>query len=91
MPIVDLRYEDLPDPAKLRVFCERVGLPYVPRMHDALIMNVGKGPELMKALPYERFELMRYEYDPHFDHLSQFVLPSTGQAGDSQPKEAPHT
>jgi sulfotransferase family protein len=69
MPIIDFRYEDLPDPVKLRAFCEAVGLPYSPRMHDRLEMNVGKGPERMKAMPYDRFELMRYGYAPHFEHL----------------------
>jgi hypothetical protein len=91
MPIIDLRYEDLTNPAKLQAFCENVGLPYSPRMHDLLVMNVGKGPELMKALPYERFELMRYGYAPHFEHLSQFVLPSSTQSVDTQPKEASNT
>jgi hypothetical protein len=91
MPIIDLRYEDLPDPARLRAFCERVGLHYSPRMHDLLAMNVGKGAELMKGLPYERFELMRYGYAPHFEHLSQFVLPSSTHPGDTQSNEAPTT
>ena len=88
LPIIDLRYEDLPDPATLRDFCERVGLPYSARMHDPLVMNVGKGAELMKALPYERFELMRYRYPPHFEHLSRFALPSSTQPGDT-PADGP--
>jgi hypothetical protein len=71
MPIVDFRYEDLPDPKKLNTLCEALGLPYSPRMHDYLVMNVGRGAELMRSLPYERFELMRYGYAPHFEHQSE--------------------
>jgi hypothetical protein len=45
----------------------------------------------MKVLPYERFELMRYGYAPHFEHLSQFVLPSSTHPADTQSNEAPTT
>jgi hypothetical protein len=69
LPIVDFRYEDLPDPLKLKALCETVRLPYSPLMHADLQMNVGKGIEAMRSMPYERYELMRYGYDPHFDHL----------------------
>jgi hypothetical protein len=70
LPIVDLRYEDLPDPEKLGAFCDSVGLPYSPRLHGGLVMHSGHGAELMKSMPYERFELMRLGYDPHFEHLA---------------------
>jgi hypothetical protein len=38
-------------------------------MRDGLVMHSGHGAELMKSMPYERFELMRYGYDPHLEHL----------------------
>jgi hypothetical protein len=67
MPIIDFRYEDLPDPEKLGGLCKALGFSYSPRMHDCLAMNVGRGAEMMRSLPYERFELMRYGYPPHFE------------------------
>ena len=62
MPIVDVRYEDLPDPAALKALCGAVGLPYASRMHGLLRMHSGHGTELMQGLPYSRAELMRYGY-----------------------------
>jgi Sulfotransferase family len=74
MPIIDFRYEDLPDRNKLCTLCETLGLPYSPRMHDRLAMNIGRGVELMRSLPYERCELIRYGYAPHFEHRSELTV-----------------
>jgi hypothetical protein len=81
MPIVDFRYEDLPDPDKLRALCESLGLPYSPRMHESLVMHTGHGVESMKTLPYERAELMRYGYPPHFEHLAGTGISQRGTSG----------
>lgn len=74
IPIIDVRYEDLPDPAKLRGFCESIGLPYSQRMHDGLVMHSGHGAELMRSMRYERLELMRYGYDPRFEDLAALAI-----------------
>lgn len=62
MPIIDFRYEDLTDSAKLRAFCKTLDIPYKPEMHQELKMSVGKGRRKMRGLSYERMELLRYGY-----------------------------
>lgn len=62
IPIIDFRYEDLTDPAKLKSLCDSLNIPYLPEMHNQLKMSVGKGRRKMRGLAYERMELLRYGY-----------------------------
>jgi hypothetical protein len=61
LPIIDFRYEDLPDETKVKALCVALGITYSPSMQKQLIMSLGKG-RVLRGLPYERVELMRYGY-----------------------------
>lgn len=61
-PIVDVKYEDLPNEIKVREFCQSVGLEFRREMLENLRMSVGKGVSRMRRMKYERFELLRYGY-----------------------------
>jgi Sulfotransferase family len=82
LPIIDFRYEDLPDPLKVKKLCDDFRIPYSRGMHDVLQMNCGKGIEAMRSYPYERLELIRYGYDPHFEHLEETLQTENLIAGD---------
>ena len=62
MPIIDFRYEDLPNIERLRTLCQLLQIDYRPQMQTLVRMSLGKGQRRMRGLPYERMELLRYGY-----------------------------
>ena len=86
MSIIDFRYEDLTEPAKLQDLCTALSIPYRPEMYQQLKMSVGKGRRKMRGLRYERMELLRYGY-PKFEQGWQAAINGkwdrfTGQLSD---------
>ena len=61
-PVVEFKYEDLPNKRKVERLCEELKIPYTPAMMDQIKMNTGKGVRAMAGLPYEKYELLQYNY-----------------------------